>query len=589
MKPLDRLKTSLRGLGRMIMKFSRADYIRDWYAGNDVNDSLRRNVLGSDINESTALSIGTVYACALIIAETLSTLDLNLQIKTSKRTTLADGVPEFYLFRNGQPNPNCTTVDFLETFIVSTILNGNGYAYMNRSRGRVTELWNIHPRAISTITRYGYDLVYNWMPTPGETPFGPEQQKLVQGYDALHFRRFSRNGVTGMSVLGAFKESMGLALAQEEFQTNLYLNGVMNKGTLQTDAPLDVQQLSDLSEMLKEQYAGVRNSGTALILPYGLKWNSITMTPEDAQMIEQFKFTEQQIAKVFRVPLYKLQNHDSSTFSNVEHLAIEFVQDCIRPWAVRLEQCLNHQVLTQTQLNAGLEFKFDLDQLLRGATIDRFTAHQIAINSGFKTRNEVRLEEDLDPKPGLDEILMPLNMVPQSDYEAQQEAAQAANDANNQQNDSKDGADQSQNDQKQQDQGKDQQKESNSRAILALRALNNENVRRFATRVLKEAAKQKPTDHAEFIERFSSYLDNLCVKTFMLLHQCEGRFDNDAMIVFVWDKQKEAIKYSLRSLVHAMAVNENADIERYINTVIDDAEQFLEESVSAWSGVKKND
>lgn len=488
-----KLKDRLRNLSRNLERFSRAEYLRDWFAGLNVDGGSRREVLGKDINESTALSIASVYACTLIIAETLATLDLNLIEKTSRKTRLADNEDEFYLFRQGQPNPNNTAVDYLENFFISAILNGNSYSYMPRSRGRVVELWNIHPRQISAISRFDKTLIYNWTPVIGETPLADGQmQKIVQGWDAIHFKRFSRDGVTGMSVLGAYREAMGLALAQEEYQTNLYKNGVMNKGVLESPDPMTTDQINDLSSQFQEQYSGVRHAGTAIVLPFGLKFSSITMTPEDAQMIESFKFTEQQLAKIFRVPLYKLQNHDHSTFSNVEHLAIEFVQDCIRPWAVRAEQCFNQQILTKQQRKRGLEFKFDLDLLLRGATKDRYEAHNIAINAGFKTRNEVRHEEDLDPIQGLDEILVPLNMVEESQIGQDQAQNTGNSGADPVQETSASTTDGAQNDAKQ---AAPAQKESNSKALAALCELYADAVRRYSVKVIASYSQGlKPID-----------------------------------------------------------------------------------------------
>ena len=420
---LKALAARLSRFGKNLSKYSREDYIRDWYAGGDITGSVRRQVLGGDINESTALSVATVYACCLVIAETLATVDLNLLQKTAKRTRHAIDEPEYYLFRH-QPNPNNTPADFIENALISALLQGNSYMWTPRNnRGRVIEAWNINPNQINAIERLDKELIYHWYPVVGETPLQQNQlQKIILGYDALHFKRFSRNGVTGISTMRNFSETMGLSLAQEEFQTNLYLNGVMNKGVLETSQTMDKEQMRALREQFNELYAGVRHSGSAIVLPFDLKFKPITMSPEDAQMILNFNFTERQIAKVYRVPLYKLQNHDKSTFNNVEHLAIEFVQDCIRPWAVRFEQMLNTQLLTEPQRLRGLEFKFDLDLLMRGATKERYDGHNVAIMAGFKTRNEVRAVEDLDPIDGLDEPLMPLNMVPVSQAQADSEA-----------------------------------------------------------------------------------------------------------------------------------------------------------------------
>lgn len=124
-----------------------------------------------------------------------------------------------------------------------------------------------------------------------------------------------------------------------------------------------------------------------------------------------FEVTE--VCRWFRVPPHKIADLDRATFSNIEHQAIEYVSDTLMPWAKRWEYAVNQQVIRTNTLYAELLF----DALLRGTTLERYQAYQIAAggNAPFMSRAEVRQRENLPPIEGLDEMLKPLNMSGEED------------------------------------------------------------------------------------------------------------------------------------------------------------------------------
>jgi HK97 family phage portal protein len=117
------------------------------------------------------------------------------------------------------------------------------------------------------------------------------------------------------------------------------------------------------------------------------------------------------------MPLHKIQEMDKATFGNIEHQSIEYVIDTLLSWLVRWEQRLNRSLLTREERRVYF-FEFLPDMLLRGTTKERYEAHRMAILDGWKTRNEVRAMENLNPADGLDEFLEPLNMVRASERAA---------------------------------------------------------------------------------------------------------------------------------------------------------------------------
>src|SRR5262249_44828196 len=83
--------------------------------------------------------------------------------------------------------------------------------------------------------------------------------------------------------------------------TNFAGNMSRPSGVLQTDLQLTTAQVNELRERWDAQAKGL-NAGGVPILTYGLKFQPISMSNADAQIIEQLKLTDQAIAAVFGVP-----------------------------------------------------------------------------------------------------------------------------------------------------------------------------------------------------------------------------------------------------------------------------------------------
>jgi HK97 family phage portal protein len=135
------------------------------------------------------------------------------------------------------------------------------------------------------------------------------------------------------------------------------------------------------------------------------------MNMVDAQYIEARKFTRSEICSIFGVPPHKIGDLERATFSNIEHQALEFVQDAVVPRCVRWEQAIHRDLLDG---DPNLYAKHNVSGLLRGDAKSRNEALQIQRRNGVISANEWRAYEDLNPRPdeGGDEYIIEANMTP---------------------------------------------------------------------------------------------------------------------------------------------------------------------------------
>ena len=162
------------------------------------------------------------------------------------------------------------------------------------------------------------------------------------------------------------------------------------------------------------QFGGSSNSGKVAVLEEGLKYNAISVSPEQAQFLETRKFQIDEIARIFRVPPHMIGDLEKSSFSNIEQQSLEFVKYTLDPWVIRWEQSLSKALFSEKE-KKELFFKFNVEGLLRGDYESRMRGYATARQNGWMSANDIRQLENLDRIPaesGGDLFLVNGNMVP---------------------------------------------------------------------------------------------------------------------------------------------------------------------------------
>ena len=374
----------------------------------DLDKALRSSLLGPtatglNVNADNAMRVSAVYACVRILAESVGQLPLILYRRRDDggKERVTDHESIRVVAR--RPNPWQTSFEWRETMQGHLALRGNAYSFINRlGRGTLRELLPISPDRVTVKQEDNFEVLY-------EVNMPDGRLQAFKADQILHFRGLSSNGFTGLSPVALHREAMGLAMATEKHGGRLFGNGAQPLGALQHPGELGKEGRDNIRDSFDETYAGVDNAFKTLILEEGMEWKSLGMTNEDSQFLETRKFQVNEIARIFRIPPHMIADLEKATFSNIESQAREFVKYSLSPWLVRWEQMLNRALLTEDEQDE-LFFEFLVDGFLRGDTKARHDSYKTAILTGYFTRNEVRLLENRNPLPGLDEPLTPMNM-----------------------------------------------------------------------------------------------------------------------------------------------------------------------------------
>lgn len=388
----------------------RLDFKEDWYERNGYRQIAnvisswggRADWSGELVNSETAQNHSVVWACKRIISESVAFLPLAMMQARSDGKFPATKKP-MYRALHDAPNHEMTAMSFRETMTSHLVMGGNCYAKIVRRSGskEAVELYPISPLAVRIDRDKEGRLVY---------VIGKDSYTVLpdKPQDILHVRGLSDDGIHGYSVLTVARQSIGTALAGERYAGAFFANGGRLPYTLKLDKPFKTDQ--DFDKFRADWQNKYTDPKNAIILEPWLTYQSIGMSLEDAQLLESRQFSIPEICRWFLISPHLVGDLSRATFSNIEHLALQFVKMTLTAWLVRWEQELYRCVLTPEEKSDGYYFKHNVNGLLRGDFASRMAGYASALQNGHMSVNEVRDLEDRNPIDGGDDHHIQLNM-----------------------------------------------------------------------------------------------------------------------------------------------------------------------------------
>lgn len=365
---------------------------------------VRQASTGSWVSEDTATGIPAVHACVQLIAESVASLPLAPYVRQADGSKTVDQSHPLYRVLHDQANRVQTAFEFREQFVASCLLTGNGYALkVMDPRGAIRELLPLHPSMV------GVEKLAN-----GRARYKVSTETGTRVYtqdEILHLRYRSKDGYVGLSPITIARETIGLAQAQQAHEAAFFRNGTTLSGALIHPQKLTNEQAARIKKSLEDRHGGAGNAWRLMVLEEGMKFESISMTHEDAQFVESRKLTLEDVARIYRVPPPAIGILDKATYSNITEQSRHLVIHCLRPWLVRIEQAMNAALLSEDSQRTHV-LEHNAEGLLRGDIKARYEAYRIGREWGWLSPNEIRSLENLGGIPNGDTYRQPMNTEP---------------------------------------------------------------------------------------------------------------------------------------------------------------------------------
>ncbi|WP_020187869.1 phage portal protein [Methylopila sp. 73B] len=350
-------------------------------------------------------SLAVAARCVSLRSELMASVPLHVFGRTADGgRERADDLP-LYGVLHDQANPNATAFEVREALVRSLDTFGNAFARIERNgRGQPTALYHL-PNANVTVERLPSGrLRYRVSEPAGGTAV------LLQE-EVLHVRGPSRDGVMGLSPMQIARGALGFAVSQRDAAEAQVNNVIRPSGVFSYPMNLNPEQKKMARESIAQQQQGARNRGQFFVLDGGVKWESMSVSSEDAELVASLKLSNEDVARIFGLPPTSVGITDKATYSNTEQEARALVQNAIGPLAGRVEAAMMRCLLTDVGRRT-LYIEHDLAGLLRGDVSARYTAYATGRQWGWLSPNDVRRLENMSPIDDGDEYVRPLNMGP---------------------------------------------------------------------------------------------------------------------------------------------------------------------------------
>jgi len=359
-------------------------------------------IVGQNPNVNRALQSAAVWACCRVIANSIASLPSNVFEETDKGKVKAFDNP-LYGTLTRSPNSAMTASQWMQPTMMSLLLWGNAYTWIDRIGGEVVGLWPLNPSRVQMLMLADGTLGYFYSDLRGRT-------HTFTSADVIHFRLYTLDGYIGLPVLDYHRSMLDFESATTAYAYSIYANGGKPGGVLEYPLSLSKEQVDRIRQSWQDIHSGPQNAGRVAILEDGMKYTPLSIPLTDLNYIEEKKFSVEQIARIFGVPPHLIGAMDKPTYASVEQQSIEFVRYTINPYVVSLEQSINKALL-----EAPYTYKMNLNGFERSDIRTRYLSYATARQWGWASANDIRALEDQNQIDGGDVYLTPMNMVSAAD------------------------------------------------------------------------------------------------------------------------------------------------------------------------------
>lgn len=348
-------------------------------------------MLTGEITREQALNIQAVAAGVKLIADAVAGLPVKLYEERDGKTEPVEDPREELL--NGETGDAMTGEQMKRALVMDYLLDGAGYAYIEKQRGRI--------RAIKYVPRDKVDV------TTSEDPLNKNAIIYINGRErephrVLRLLNGTVDGYTGLGLIQRCNEALETSYKQMTVELNLAKAGGGQRGFLQANRPLTEEKLTKLRESWKK-YAEDAENTTVMVLNEGITFKEANSTLVEMQLSELKEQNADLISATLGVPLEML------TGKPTDEMYRSFVKTAVMPVLRDFEAALDHVLLLESERGKRY-FAFDTRELTRGDMVTRYGAYKTALEAGFLQPDEVRNLENLEPL-GLDFVRLGLQDV----------------------------------------------------------------------------------------------------------------------------------------------------------------------------------
>ena len=365
--------------------FKRKEKREEILDNNKTEDVLLRALLsGVEIDRNKALAIPMVSSCVDFICNTFAQIPFKLykesEVDGKKKTE--EVVDDRVSIINDDTRDKLDGFQFKKAICEDYLLGKGGYAYIGKVGNKFNALYYVECDKVSfNKNEKAIFKDFTIMVDAG----------TYKDYQFIKLLRNTKDGASGKGLTEEISKALQTAFKRLCYDYDLAVTGGSRKGFIKSQKHLDKKAMDSLKEAWESYYQGNANT---VILNDGMEFQEASNTSRENEIREKTVTFNDEIRSIF---------HIGNTYE-------ETIKNAIMPIATAFATALNRDFLLEKE-KKSFYFAPDTKELYKGSLKERYDAYKIAIESGFKTRNEIRYMEDDDALEGLDVINLGLGDV----------------------------------------------------------------------------------------------------------------------------------------------------------------------------------
>jgi HK97 family phage portal protein len=350
----------------------------------------------------TTATYYAVWACVTLIASDVSKVRVKLveQLEPGGTWSEVTRTNPFAAVLT-KPNRYQNRIEFFEQWMISKLLHGNTYVLKERDeRGVVTAMYILDPLRTKALVAPDGAVMYQL--SKDNLAGIDDDTVVIPASEVIHDKNSPLfHPLCGISPLTAcgLAAMQGMSILDTSFK--FFLNGARPGGLLTAPHKISADTAERLRADWTSKFSGT-NAGRIAVLGEGLKYESMTVNADDAQLVEQLKMSAEIVCSAFHVPAHKINVGQPPNYNNIEALDQAYYSQCIQSQFEKIELCLDEGLDLVKVIGRRYGVEFEISGLVRMDTTAKVKAAADAVRAGIATINEARADFDRPPVDGGD-------------------------------------------------------------------------------------------------------------------------------------------------------------------------------------------
>jgi HK97 family phage portal protein len=329
-------------------------------------------------------------------------------IKFNDRDSYLDADKKILKLLNKRPNPYLDAWHFKYIIVANMLLNGNSYIEIVRDeKGEPIELYHMQNSATS-IQQEDDKIKYHYIDElDGHVQLDVE--------DVLHFRMFTLDGFNGYSPLFSLANEIGISMGSKRFLDDFFKNGGTSTSVLKyQEGRYSDEELGLIKQNFENSQ--LKNNNGLVMLDDTMSFDRLQVPTEVLNFLNSYKFSTQQVAKSFGLPMSKLGIETVNT--SLKDSGIEYYRNTLYPIFSMMNAEIEEKLFAQAPYEVTLDY--DVSRLIDSDPQIKLERVTQLFQKKIMMLNEARAEFNLDPVEGGDEPMADLNTILLKDLQAYQ-------------------------------------------------------------------------------------------------------------------------------------------------------------------------